>query len=87
MKDIIKKSFLLGLGAATLTKKQAEKMVKGLVKNNVVTAKEGKEMLKKMKKMAKSEGARVRELAGKEAKRVVGKLSLASKSQIAKVKK
>jgi len=34
MKDVIKKSFLLGLGAASMTKNQAEKIVKELVKKN-----------------------------------------------------
>ena len=55
MKEIIKKSFLLGLGAATLTKNQTEKIVKELVKRNAVTVKESKEMLKKVKKEALSE--------------------------------
>ena len=87
MKDIIKKSFLLGLGAATLTKNQAEKIVRGLVKNRAITVNEGREMLKKVKKVANSEGSRVRKLTENEAKRVAGKLGIASKAQIAKAKK
>ena len=87
MKDIIKKSFLLGLGAATLTKNQAEKIVKELVKRNAVTVKEGRDMLQKVKKLAESEGSRVRTLAENEAKRVAGKLGIASKAHIGKVKK
>jgi polyhydroxyalkanoate synthesis regulator phasin len=87
MKEIIKKSFLLGLGAATLTKNQAEKMVKELIKKNAMTAKEGKDMLKKIKKEAFNESNRIKNLAGKEAKRVAGKLGVVSKAQIAEVKK
>jgi|TARA_Y100000310_G_scaffold297563_1_gene330670 polyhydroxyalkanoate synthesis regulator phasin len=86
MKEIIKKSFLLGLGAATLTKNQAEKIIKGLVSRNAITVKEGKEMLKRVKKVTKNEGSRVKRLAGKEARRVAGKLGVASKPHIAKVK-
>lgn len=87
MKEIIKKTFLLGLGAATLTKNQAEKIVKGLVKKNAVTVKEGRDMMKKIKKAAKSEGNRIRKFAGQEAKRVVGTVGGISKIQIGKVKK
>jgi polyhydroxyalkanoate synthesis regulator phasin len=87
MKEIIKKTFMLGLGAATLTKNQAEKVVKELAKKNAVTIKEGKEMLKKVKKAAKSESNRVSKFAAKEAKRVTGKLGGVSKIPIAKLKK
>jgi len=87
MKELIKKSFLLGLGAATLTKNQAEKMIKGLVKKNAVTAKEGKDMLKKLKNEALNESNRIKNLAEKEAKRVAGKLGIISQARIAEVKK
>ena len=87
MKEIIKKSFLLGLGAATLTKNQAEKMIKGLVKKNAVTANEGREMLKKLKKEALNERNRIKNLVEKEAKRVAGKLGVVSRIPIAKIKK
>tara|TARA_Y100000310_G_scaffold47186_1_gene43791 strand:+ start:19200 stop:19535 length:336 start_codon:yes stop_codon:yes gene_type:complete len=87
MKEIIKKSFLLGLGAATLTKNQAEKVVRGLVKKNAVTAKEGRDMLKKIKNTAKGESNRIRKFAEKEAARVTGKVGIVSKAQVKKVKK
>lgn len=87
MKEIIKKSFLLGLGAATLTKNQAEKMIKSLVKKNAVTAKDGREMLKKIKKEALNESNRIKNIAEKETKRVAGKLGVVSPAHIAEVKK
>ena len=87
MKDIIKKSFLLGLGAATLTKSQTEKIVKELVKKNAVTVKEGRDMVKKVKKAAKSESDKIKKFAGQEAKRVAGAVSGVSKSHIGTVKK
>lgn len=87
MKEIIKKSFLLGLGAATLSKRQAEKIIKGFVRKNAVTIKEGRDMLKRIKKVTLDGSRRVRKLAESEAKRVTGKLGIASKIPIAKVKK
>ena len=86
MKEIIKKSFLLGLGAATLTKNQAQKIVKELVSKNAITVKESRNLIGKVRKEAINEAKRVRKLAENEAKRVVGKLGLVSKEQMAKVK-
>ena len=87
MKEIIKKTFLRGLGAASLTKNQAEKTIKELVKRNSVTIKEGKAMLGKIKKAANSERIRVQKFAEQEVRRITGKLSISSKSQIGKIKK
>ena len=86
MKDIIKKSFLLGLGAATLSKNQAQKIVKELVSKNAISIKEGRDLIGKVRRGAINEAKRVRKLAGNEAKRVAGKLGLFSKEQITKVK-
>jgi len=87
MKDVIKKSFLLGLGAASMTKNQAEKIVKELVKKNAVTIKDGKGMLNKIKNHARNEGRRVSKFAQQEVKRVANELGLVSKVQVSKVKK
>jgi len=87
MKEIIKKSFLLGLGAAYLTKHQAEKMVNDLLKRNAVTIKEGRQMITKVKTIAINESKRLRDLANQEANRINSKLSGVSKSNIEVVKK
>jgi len=87
MKEIIRKSFLLGLGAASMTKKQAEKVVKHLVKKNAVTVKESRDMLRKIRKATDAERKRISKFAGQEASRVTGKIGVISKAQIAKVKK
>jgi len=87
MKELVKKSFLLGLGAASLTKSQAEKIVKELVKKNAVSIMESKAMLKRMAAQANKERLRVQNFAQKEAKRLAKDLSVRSKSQLGKVKK
>jgi polyhydroxyalkanoate synthesis regulator phasin len=43
MKNTIKDIFLMGVGAASLTRKKAEKTIKGLVKNDVINNKQAKE--------------------------------------------
>ncbi len=87
MKDAIKKSFLLGLGAATLTKKQAEKIIKDLVRKNAVTLKESRDILKKVGKAADSERRRISKFAQQEAARISSQMGITSKAQLSKVKK
>jgi len=87
MRDIIKKTFLLGLGAASLTKSQAEKIVNELVKRNAVTIKEGRDMIKRVGKEAFNEGNKIKKLAEKEAKKMARNLGITSKGSIEKVKK
>jgi len=87
LKDIIKKSFLLGLGAASLTKNQAQKIVKELISRNAISIKEGRDLMKKVKNEALNETSRVRKLVETEAKRVAGNLGIAYKSQMVKIKK
>jgi len=86
MKEIIKKTFLLGLGVATMTKNQTEKIVRELVSKNAITVNEGRDMLKKLKNEALIETNKVRMLVEQEAKRVAGMVSTASKIKIVKVK-
>jgi polyhydroxyalkanoate synthesis regulator phasin len=45
MKDVLKKGFILGLGAASLTKKKAEKTINSIVKAGNLTKNEGKQMI------------------------------------------
>ena len=48
MKETLKKTFLLGLGAAALTKKELEKKSNVLIKKSGITVKDSKEVLGKI---------------------------------------
>jgi len=87
MKDVVKKVFFLGLGAASMTKNQAERIVRDLVKKNAVSIKEGKDLLKRAKKHAAREGMRVKKFAAQEAKRIIKGTGGISKAHVSKVKK
>ena len=87
MREIIKKSFLLGLGAASLTKSHAEKIVKELVKRNEMTINEGKELLGKVNAAAMEERKRISSFIEQEAKRISGKLGVASYARVENLKK
>jgi len=59
MKDLVKKSLLIGLGAASLTKSKAEKIIKGFVKKKAITAKDAKAVLNAVIKEAEKQRSRL----------------------------
>src|SRR3989338_2283844 len=87
MKDIVKKSFLLGLGAASIAKKKAEKVVVELVKKRAISKKDGQQILNVIKNHAADEGKRIARFAEQEASRIAKQLGIASKSKAQKAKK
>ena len=87
MRDIVKKSFLLGLGAASIAKKKAEKTVMELVKKKAISKKDGQQMLNTIKKHAANEGKRIARFAEQEANRIAVQLAVISKNKAQKTKK
>ncbi|MBI2549511.1 hypothetical protein HYW21_09285 [Candidatus Woesearchaeota archaeon] len=67
----LKKGLLLGVGLADLTREAAQKRIKTLVKDNHITSKEGKVLLKTMVTKAKREQVRLAKKIDAETKRKV----------------
>lgn len=86
MKDIIKKSFLLGLGAVSITKAKAEKIAKELVKKGAVNRKDGGQWVTMVLAEANKGRKRVQSLAKKEADRIVKKAGFVSRGEATKLK-
>jgi polyhydroxyalkanoate synthesis regulator phasin len=87
MKELVKKGFLLGLGAASMTKSQAENAMKALVKKNALTVRQGKELLERAKKAAEFEKKRLSDIVSKEAGRIASKLMNTSRPKIVVLKR
>ncbi|MBS3102129.1 hypothetical protein J4458_01630 [Candidatus Woesearchaeota archaeon] len=87
MKDVIKKSFLLGLGAASITKAKAEKIIKEIAKKSPMSAAESRQLVKKTLMAADNERKRMQALAEKEVNRIALKMGSASKNEIKKLRK
>jgi polyhydroxyalkanoate synthesis regulator phasin len=68
-KDLLRKGFLLGLGAASLTSKKVNETIKGLKKKGKLNSAEGEELVKKFIKEADSERKRVEKFILGEVKR------------------
>ncbi len=87
MKDLVKKSFLLGLGAASMTKAQADKIIKELIKRNKVTIKEGRQFLGKIGKVADEEKKRIAGFAAQEIQRIAKTVGSIPKTRINSARK
>lgn len=70
MDKTIRNALLLGLGAASLTKKQIKTQIDKLVKNGNLNAKEGEEMVRKLINEGQKQRKNVDALVKRELKRV-----------------
>jgi polyhydroxyalkanoate synthesis regulator phasin len=59
MADLIERVFLLGIGAASLTKEKVDDLVDELVKRGQMTREEGQKLVEKASGAAREEGANV----------------------------
>lgn len=73
MKKLLRKSFLIGLGIASLTKRRAEKSIKKLVKKGLITKKDGDGLIIKMLVEANKERKRIEKFIAAEMKRELKK--------------
>ncbi|KUK10558.1 MAG: hypothetical protein XD50_1189 [Clostridia bacterium 41_269] len=66
----IKKAFLLGLGAISITKEKAEKLFDEMVKRGEITKEEANELLNILVEKGKEEGERIKEIVKTEIDKV-----------------
>ena len=62
MKELIRKSMLLGLGAASLTREKISGLMKEFVKRKAITAKDGKMLFRQVLKEAIKHKSRIEKL-------------------------
>ncbi len=86
MKEIVKKSFLLGLGAASITKAKAEKIARELAKKGAVNTKDRRQLVRRVLEEANKERKRVQSLVKKEADRIIKKAGFVSRGETKKLK-
>lgn len=87
MRELVKRGLLLGLGAASITKVQAEKIVKELMRKNKVNVKEGRQLLGRISRAARQEQKRIANFAAQEIQRVAKAVGTAPKARITSARK
>lgn len=87
VKGFVRESFLIGLGAASLTKKKAEALAKSLVKKGILSRKDGAGLVRKILAEANSERKRIEKFVKGEIKRELRKVSPVIKKAGAKAAK
>lgn len=75
MKDLIKRFAYIGIGAASLTRKKAQKAVKVLTKEGAITANQGKSLIKKLMNEANKERKKLENILINEAKKEIKKMN------------
>jgi polyhydroxyalkanoate synthesis regulator phasin len=81
MFELLEKAMLTGLGAAAITQKKAEELVKELRDKYKVSEEEGKAFLEKMQNMAKEGREKLQETAEVEVKKALDRMGLVSKEE------
>ncbi len=81
MFELLEKAMLTGLGAAAITQKKAEELVKELKEKYKLSEEEGKAFLEKMQNMAKEGREKLQETAEVEVKKALDRMGLVSKEE------
>jgi polyhydroxyalkanoate synthesis regulator phasin len=71
LSSLLRKSTLIGLGVASLSKKKADKLVKQLTKHGHVSEKEGRKLAKDLLNESKKHAKRLQNLIEKEVKKAL----------------
>ena len=94
MRELIKKSLLIGIGAASVTKSRAQKLLKAFVRKKAISSGEAKAIARAVLKEASRQNARLRQfgkakgsILGKKAARISNELERLGKAQARKVLK
>ncbi len=87
MSDILKKAGLLGLGIVSLTEKKAKEIAEDLVKQGEATHKEAKDFSRDLLKKAEKGRKDLEKEVEKITQKVLGKMNLATKKDLADLEK
>lgn len=87
MTNLLEKTLLTALGAATLSQKKAEEFVQELRHKFDVTEEEGKAFLGKVQDMARQNQEKLENLAHEEVKKACGRMGVVTQEEFDKLKK
>lgn len=87
MKKALREMFLLGVGAAALTKKQADKVVAEVVKKGKLTKKEGDKLVGSIMKESKAHREKVEKMLDQHSREFVKKFGPAARKELDKLSK
>jgi len=85
--DQFKKAIELGLGALVITRENADKLTKELVKKGKINSKESKDLIKEIMKKGQAEERKIESAVARMVGKTFAQLDLASKSDVRKLEK
>jgi polyhydroxyalkanoate synthesis regulator phasin len=87
MENLIKKSIIIGLGIAALTKDKAAEIIKDMSKEGGMTQKEGQRLMKEISEKIAGQKKAVEEEIAKAVKKVTAKMDIPSRKEIDELNK
>ena len=87
MSNLLEKTLLTALGAATLSQKKAEELIQELKHKFNVSEEEGKAFLDKLQDMARQNQEKLEKLAHEEVSKACGRLGVVTHEEFDKLKK
>ncbi|MFW5775216.1 MAG: phasin family protein [Chitinivibrionales bacterium] len=82
MLEIIKKSLLIGIGMAAVTKERAEEMVKGMLKDTDVSASEGKKIIDEVLKKTEETRASIEKMINDRVQAALNRLDVPTRKEM-----
>lgn len=82
VKNLLKKSLLIGMGALTLTREKAERVVRELEQKGEITSREASEFINELMEKGEQERNALRKTIGQELERLIKTMGLATKTDI-----
>ena len=87
MFNLLEKTLLTALGAATLSQKKADELIRELKQKFNVTEEEGKAFLGKVQEMARQNQEKLEAAAQEEVKKACGRMGVVTQDEFDKLKK
>jgi len=87
MLEIVEKTLLTGIGAMALTQKKAEELIDDLKKRMNLTEDEGKNLLEKLREVAKENQKKLEEMAHNEVEKACERIGVVTTEDLKKLQK
>jgi len=87
MIELLEKTFMTALGAASLSQKKAEELLQELKEKFNVSEEEGKALLNKMQETVKANQEKLESMAQEEVKKACDRVGLVTKEEFARLEK
>lgn len=85
--ELLKKSALLGLGIASLTKEKAEKIAKDLEKRGTLSSKDARRFARKLMEESKTQSGKLQKMVQSEVEKTLHMMGVATRKELEQLRR